>query len=219
MVGVDGEDEPQPLEALLALGAQYDASVHASGSPTRPRRDRRRAASSSSVPSRSCRVASLACFVQSASEYGPAGRTTRSRVNSCGLRGLGVHAEIVRAAEDRLRLFAASLLLEERGPLDGRLAGVVTAAVNGQEVDRATVGRVGGSNVALERQTCGERPASCSLLTAVRSRRRLRARRAPRRRPCRLRPRARQVATGRYATCRCRVGSAWGASRRSAALT
>jgi hypothetical protein len=38
-----------------------------------------------SVPSRRWRVASLACLVHRASVNGPAGRTTRSNVNACGV--------------------------------------------------------------------------------------------------------------------------------------
>ena len=94
----------------------------------------------------------------------------------------------------------------------------MAAAVNGQEVDRATVGRVGGSNVALERQTCGERPASCSLLIAVRV-----AKECERvaRRSTALSPSPSSAASRDWPMRSMPMsrGSAWGASRRSAALT
>ena len=118
MVGVDGEDEAQPLQTFLAVGAQYEAPVERLPRRRDSPRARRTRSVIVNVPSRTCRVASLACFMQRASVYGPAGRTTRSRVNSVAAGGLGGHTEIVRAAEDRLRFIATALLLQDDGPVE-----------------------------------------------------------------------------------------------------
>ena len=99
--------------------------------------------------------------------YGPAGRTTRSRVNSCGLRSRRPRRDRTRgggSAPPLRRVLAPGGARPTR-----RTPGRRQTAARERSRGRSRGGRSRRrSLVALERQTCGQRPASCSLLVAVR---------------------------------------------------
>ncbi len=78
MIRVERDQEAQSLESFLALRSEDDASVDGllRGSDLDARLPRRSVVVR--TPSRRRRVASLACFVERASENGPTGRSTRS---------------------------------------------------------------------------------------------------------------------------------------------